>query len=363
MDDLFKNIANHLNKTVMKDIDFNEKNKDYVRKSLSKRRSNRFSLKSIFTNLLPISLTGLLFIGGTYYFITELEIFPQEKQLASTDNYEGEPQKPINESPLYTPPIQEESFENMTKEDVVRKLLNSVDYFHTATGKFEEHVTYYDDSVSTTIVEYTLSIKNKIGGIEKITDLFDEKVMGSEERIQEYVYNHEKIWYIDSENKTYHVNSYEPQPAKEMTTPEKIADFKFKKIYENNEIFRERPPIGASGMSLFPYEFAASYLKNMQLWEIEKQNEKLLGHNTIVLNGKMDEKVITKTKLKETTDTFRFWVDKDTGILIKYETYDVGGQLISYLHPEKLEINVPVDLRKFVPNLEGYNKKETLDKF
>jgi hypothetical protein len=50
----------------------------------------------------------------------------------------------------------------------------------------------------------------------------------------------------------------------------------------------------------------------------------------------------------------RFWVDKDTGILVKYETYNSAGEIVDYLSPTKLEINVPVDSKKFTPNLEGY---------
>ena len=57
-------------------------------------------------------------------------------------------------------------------------------------------------------------------------------------------------------------------------------------------------------MSLFAYEKAASYLRNMGHWEIEKQNEALLGHNTIVLAGKMDEAVTNSEKLKGTTKRF-----------------------------------------------------------
>lgn len=58
--------------------------------------------------------------------------------------------------------------------------------------------------------------------------------------------------------------------------------------------------------------------------------------------------------MKGTTDTFRFWVDIDTGILVKYETYDTDGQLTSYLHPESLEVNVPIEARDFEPNIDGY---------
>ena len=62
-------------------------------------------------------------------------------------------------------------------------------------------------------------------------------------------------------------------------------------------------------MSLFAYEKAASYLRNMEHWEIEKQNEALLGHNTIVLAGKMADEVNNSENLKGSTEAFRFgWI-------------------------------------------------------
>ena len=47
-------------------------------------------------------------------------------------------------------------------------------------------------------------------------------------------------------------------------------------------------------------------------------------------------------------------MDKDTGILIKSETYDQHGELTSYVHPERLEVNISIDPQEFIPDLEGY---------
>jgi hypothetical protein len=55
-------------------------------------------------------------------------------------------------------------------------------------------------------------------------------------------------------------------------------------------------------------------------------------------------------------ETFRFWVDKDTGILVKRELNDSNGKIISCLHPETLSINIPIDTKIFIPKLEGFNE-------
>ncbi|MFD2679147.1 hypothetical protein [Bacillus seohaeanensis] len=358
MEKIFSNIKENMNKTVLKEINFDDKNKEKVRQAIyKKRKKTRFHLKPTLRYLLSISVACLFLLGMGYYIADKLEILPGEEQMASSNNKkEDVQQEHQNESNLYTPPAKEESYEDMTKEEVVVKLLNTVDYFHTAVGKFEEYNTYYDGSDSTVNTEYKISTKNVIGGYEKSISPFVDKLMGIEESINELIYNDKKIWRKESVGKTYRVSDYKPELSQDTVTPEQAFSIDLKDLYESDSKFRERPPNGNSNLSLFPYEVTASYLRNEHLWEIEKQNEEVLGHNTIVLYGKLDEKV--KNKMEANTDAFRFWVDKDTGILVKYETYGTDGELISYLHPESLAVNVPIDPKEFVPNLDGYNKMD-----
>ncbi|WP_298468212.1 hypothetical protein [uncultured Psychrobacillus sp.] len=355
MDKIFKNIKNNMNQTVLKDIDFNEKNKKKVRQIIENRKKKRFPLKPTFHFLLPLGATCLLFLGVGYFTLSEFGILSKDNKTSYLNNTSDNVLRTSeNEASLIKPPLLEESYEDMTKEEVFVKLLNTVDYFHTAAGKFETYDLYSDDSDSTTITEYKISIKNKIGGYEKITDLFDEKLMGSKEGVQEISYMNGDIWIKSHDTKTYFVSDYQQAPTQEALTLEEALSISIKDIYKSDNGFREGSPIGRSGISLFPYELASIYLRNMSLWDIEKQNEELLGHNTIVLNGKIDDQVKSRFNMKGTTETFRFWVDKDTGILIKYETYDADGELTSYLHPELLEVNSEINPQEFVPNLDGF---------
>lgn len=114
-------------------------------------------------------------------------------------------------------------------------------------------------------------------------------------------------------------------------------------------IYRERSPLHLANATLFPYEIASNYTRDLSKWEIENQNEELLGHNTLVIKGNINHR---------DSRSFRFWVDKDTGILVKYETYDAKGELVDYLHPTSLEVNVPIDTKRFTPNLDDYKKEE-----
>lgn len=55
--------------------------------------------------------------------------------------------------------------------------------------------------------------------------------------------------------------------------------------------------------------------------------------------------------------SIRIWVDKDTGIILKRETYNNGGDVISYLHPSSLVINKEYDEEEFIPVLDNYNER------
>ena len=46
-------------------------------------------------------------------------------------------------------------------------------------------------------------------------------------------------------------------------------------------------------------------------------------------------------------------MDKDTGILLKYETYNEKGAVVNYIHPNEFVTNGPIDSAAFEPNLEG----------
>jgi hypothetical protein len=360
MDEMFKNLKETLNETVLRDIDFGEKNKEKVRQTINIKKKRKFQWKPIFNSLLGIAAACLFFIGTGYFIADQLGAFSGNDYLASKDNMKNEIKQgqQNGDGTLYIPPAKKESYEDMTKEDVVLKMLNTVDYFHTAAGKFEYFQLYDDQSASIYTVEYKHSIKKRIGGYEKNINYHDKALMGYEESVNEIIYDDQKIWMKESEGKTYHVSDYQQPPRKDKVTPEEAFSIDLRKLYDSSERFRERLPAGGAGISLFPYEIAAGYLRNTDQWDIEKQNEEVLGHNTIVLYGKIEENQLSRMKAE--TATFRFWVDKDTGILVKYQEYNNNGDLTSYMQPTQLEVNIPVDTKDFVPHLEDYQKYEPL---
>ncbi|NMD71069.1 hypothetical protein HHO41_12250 [Bacillus sp. DNRA2] len=255
----------------------------------------------------------------------------------------------VGNTTIYTPPHQEEDFKDMSKNEVALKLLNSVDYFHTIIGKYETHDVYYDNSTSTISSEFQISNNDVIGGYEKYVSIPDKSTTGLSVQTNEMYYDDKAIWIVNPDKQIYQKNIYDSKSKKEIVKPEDVFTISPSKIYDSQDKFRERPPVG-----IFAYEETAKYLRYANQWNIENQNEELLGHNTIVLFGKIDKSM--ENIMQPQADTFRFWVDKDTGLLLKRELYNSSGEIISYFHPEVFKVNVPIDPKNFVPSLEGYQE-------
>lgn len=356
MDDFLKDLKEDMNETVLKDIDFDHQHKRNVRNAIyNKKNKTKFNIHQKLGFLLSIGFTVIVMFGIGYLTVDKLGLMALDE--SPTTNEPSDSKEQINsgnEDSSFTPPAKEELFEEMTKEDIAAKMLNTVDYFDTASGEFELHNVYYDDSESNEKVEYTLSLKEQVGEYVKQTSYFDEEKMGVTSKIDKTFYDGEKIWRTDDYRDEYRVNNHEVIGKQQPVNPSDVFQMELRKLYESPGVFRQSLPVTLAHSSLFPYTKVAYYLRDENLWDIEEQNKEFLGHNTVVLYGQIPK--TDKDKMKGTH--FRFWVDKDTGILVQYEVYDENGEVMSYLHPKRLDINVPVSSKEFEPDLENFRKME-----
>jgi outer membrane lipoprotein-sorting protein len=79
----------------------------------------------------------------------------------------------------------------------------------------------------------------------------------------------------------------------------------------------------------------------------------LNGHNTIVIKGKLDGNLSEDLN----SSWYRIWIDKDTGILVQYETYREDNAMINFLYTKELRINDPIRENSLKPSLKGLQKK------
>ncbi|MCC3359684.1 hypothetical protein [Bacillus sp. REN16] len=325
MEDKLKNLKNILDETIFKDKErrFNEKHKKSVLQAI-KNNTTRSRTKKVYNSIhlfASVVLTGVLLVG-TYYIAGINDLFSNSEGRHASESTDGKDE--LVNKPENTPQnkdvntvFQEENYDDMTKEEIYKKLLKA-DKFETVQGEYEIQTVLYDGTKMISDVKYSLSSSPIKGGHSTETYNQGDTV----ETIITY-YKDDELWTLDSASKTYS-----------------------ERRYRNSS----QPPIARD--SLFPREITINYLKNLDNWEIEKQNEGILNHNTIVIKGILNDYAADK----HSSRTFRFWVDKDTGILVKYETYNDKEEIVNFLNPKELQINVPIDTELFIPNTEGYQK-------
>ncbi|KPL60953.1 hypothetical protein [Rossellomorea vietnamensis] len=345
MTDMLEKLKEELDERVLKDLDFKEKNKLVVRNHFKSNREPSRVKKHFGIGLILSFCFTALFLGVAGFFILNHLGITQDESLSQKNEKTNE----IQEHKEPTHPQPKESDEIMTKEEVLHKLFNSVDYFETAAGEFE---VYY---LSKSTVKYKVRNKGVVGGYEKVIDYPDPKNPRSKEMVSKTYYNKNHVWHLDLDSMEYVKFGIMP----EKNIPIVKADDIFKMNpdgileYDTMNIFRETPPNMLAGISLYNYTYIAKYLRPENEWSIEKQNEKLLGHNTLVIAGTLDDSLVDTMQPDE--KEFRIWVDKDTGIMVKNEIYSDTGELVSYLHPKSLVINKTFHENELEPDLDGFH--------
>ena len=345
MSDMLDQLKEELDERLLKDLDFRERNKAVVRNHFKSNREPSREKKHFGIGLVLSFCFSVLFLGVAGYFIMDHLGLSKDEGLSQKNEKSNE----IQEHKEHTHPQPKENGEVMTKEEVLHKLFNSVDYFETAAGEFE---SYY---LSKSTVKYKVSNKGVIGGYEKVINYPDPKNPQSKEKVSKTYYNKQHVWHLDLDSMEY--VKFGIMPEKEISIVKADDIFKMNPDdileYDTMNIFRETPPNMLAGISLYNYTFIAKYLRPENEWSIEKQSEKLLGHNTLVIAGTLDDSLVDSMQPDE--KKFRIWVDKDTGIIVKNEIYSDTGELVSYLHPKSLEINKTFHENEFEPDLNGFH--------
>lgn len=337
MEDKLRNLKKELDDTVFKNIPFNrnESIKSVLEGGARKKTYSKnylYIFKKWFPEFVSVIVcTTILFslikVGVDNYSGSQYENM-KENQTESLNSKENDT--------THVPMPNKEEQKELSKEEILTKMFSTFHHFDTAKGEFELHYDGGDEPVDVT-VQYELSLKDNGGVYREFNDEISDL----------YYYQNDKLWRLHEKEKYYaiipHSSSIEnSEEDKKSIDIDQYGDIT---VLSKPSI----PPVGIAKESLFPYEMMENYIDNINDITIENQNEALLGHNTIVMMAKINNRSIK---------TMRFWVDKDTGILVKYETYNSVGEIVDYLSPTKLEINVPVDKQKFIPNLEGYTDAE-----
>lgn len=209
----------------------------------------------------------------------------------------------------------------LTQDELKNMMINSIDYYSSAKGEF----TY---SSAEADFDYTISyeVSTKEGKyashVVSTNNTYDV--------VEETWYDGTTRTTIDHTSKTYQQYDQDPSVSEAQTFKESVGV-----TPEGDPITTQRPDPTLMGMatnSLFPQNFAFSYLGDNSTWSIIGYEE-YLGRDVAVIEG--------TDCLHAYEESFKMWIDVETGVMLKFESYDANGEVIDSLETTSIEFDDP----------------------
>lgn len=234
-------------------------------------------------------------------------------------------------------------YDMSTKEGVLYKMLNSTDFYDKASGELIQS----GNTVSCNIVEFETDL-DTAESYSHIRQCWlynpNEVVEGEAEQAElitdEYgtydFLNYSDGVHIKTHNlvsgKTYYLSSAINRDMQEGFNS-------VREIYSDGEVFVEaeyKPsPTNCPYADdyLFPQKMVFDFLYNMDLWDLQG-SETCLGRECTVIKGTADT---------ENTTDFTMYVDKETGVLLKFIGCNKNGELSQFLIVREIKFDDEAD--------------------
>lgn len=242
-------------------------------------------------------------------------------------------------------------YSELTKENIYHKMLNTIDFYNFVSGTLETSMLTPGED---TTVNYHVDFNGRQAYESIKNDQTDTETYKITSKL--YDFNNQEhtkdIAFVESDK-----SNSTPIPDEERITQMEDGS----PCYNN----RNDPTfLTVSSISLFPQGMTFGYLQNFETWDI-KETQNYLGRECAVLEGRSD----TAYGQKLATASFRFLVDTQTGIVLKFEGFDTNGNVSNYVTTTEFTVSeksmrstVSYDLSKYADykseneNFEYYEK-------
>lgn len=221
------------------------------------------------------------------------------------------------------------------KSDVYHMMLNSIDYYNTASGT----VIRADGTDLINVITFQTDLLNAeaySASVLRSTDKAEDvsAVSLSDVDFDNVVYCADGMLTTVSdglsetvENRVTYLSDCSPIDDSERIS---TAD-------DGNPIYRYRQNptnVMFASICLFPQEMAFGFLQDQELWEITGITEKN-GLTCYIIEGKTEEAYGEKLNVA----AFEFFVDVNTGVLVQYEGYSADGTLSDYMYTQNIQFD------------------------
>ncbi|GGH86557.1 hypothetical protein JOD43_003556 [Pullulanibacillus pueri] len=275
------------------------------------------------------------------YSLTHHSHTPYSSEGVSKNTHQAESLQPHRnqEGDTSTQASPSEDRRTLTKAEVLYRMMNTMDYFNSVQGSFITDMGSVKKDDKDT-VDYSLAFQNNTyESYVKVrsTDETQIQINTGKKHINLY------------HDKTYNTSG---QIGYQKGKPIKLDEIKGA-LSDGHTAWspRNRPVMLYGSSTLFPFEIAESYLMKNTDWDIESQNANYLGHEAVILTGHINRLSADKTPIT----SFKMWINKGTGILLRMENYDKKGNLIEFMKTTRLKFNKGID-EKLLTIPEGYKK-------
>lgn len=228
---------------------------------------------------------------------------------------------------------------NITKDELHNKMGNSIDYFDSAEGSFIRTDNNLPDGGYK--VEYKIRMKEDPASYQK--------VIYNSGFTCEMVFDGDSMTQLNENDKTYARGKVEKGIVKPVSS-------EMKERYSTNEkgetvyMYKYDPSLMTYAKeSLFNQESILGMLEDYNKWAIIG-TEKYQGFDVYIIDGKFNNDYAKRYN----STRFKWWVEKNTGILLKEEWYNKSGDVVAKLETISLKLNTNINDTEFAKDIIGY---------
>ena len=221
--------------------------------------------------------------------------------------------------------------EEITKKSIFFKMLNTIDYFNTAEGSIE---ICTEGDIRTS--EFACNLLT--------ADAYEYSIWG-DEIYEDYSSSNGEFYKVLKERKLINkglgacnIEEAVPIPDSERIT---VAEDGI-----NCYAYRADPinaPTAREGLQ--PQELTFNFMTVEDNWDITGETT-YLDRDCVIIEGHTNDYAEEKLGVY----TFEFTVDKETGVLMKYDGFDADGNIVSYSKFTELTFNSNPEIKKFNQN-------------
>lgn len=235
------------------------------------------------------------------------------------------------------------------KDEIIYKMLNSVDYFSTAKVSFSALFPGFN-------VEQNYFIETNLdtGVAHQIcSDNFVQTESNeAAEAYETYADGNVVKEYNNLERTVYTIGAVQERRTLSEEWPNTEERYYLDDNGEPHYRYRGNPTnADMAGECLVPQVSAFAYLMDKNLWDVV-DSIKYCNRNCFYIEGTVRESYSSQIG----ADTFMMYVDEKTGILLKLEAYNENGNVVSSMIVSEITIDLPIICSTFNYDMSKYRE-------